>query len=396
MYLQYEKINKLANQLFNLIMISSFCCPRSLTYNFPIISKITTYLQLICMIYTLIIFFKYSITEKIDKCIYIFILYESTLIISTVINRGSFLDACIESFRFIILFIFLYMQFNYNSNFIFKWFRMLLCILIVINFITLLVYPDGMYELHNLTWETNNNWFLGDKNGIINYLLPAMLLSNIDLKRKNTLIKKTNFIILLLISAFTTVKINSTTSIFVFCIFLFSIVFPNIINNTKIFNIENYFIVGVLVFIMFVILNFRELLSFIVVDIFHKTLEFSNRTHIWKLTLQSITENLFCGVGYQPSDNVTAIIHQVNSHNHFLWITYRTGIVGTSFFLVLLMSMANRLRKLKFTNTYVIYSLTLFCFFIEWMFEVCTNYTFTFMFVLGFSIEKLYEKGEIN
>lgn len=396
MYLPKQN-GKTLSRMLEIVLLFSFLCPFSLTYNFAAISRVMSLLRVVGIAYALLLFLLAVRFKRADKNMLFFLAFEAMLILSTLINGGSIGASTSEAIKFIAIFTICYTRMLTGDELIFKWLSAILWLMVFVNFVTLLLYPGGMYITYNTGWSSNMCWFLGDKNGIINYLIPSVLLSalnymNSDRKRK----KRFTFLFQIVISIYTVIAIQSSTTIVVFAVFLLGIIFPDMLKMHKVFNARNYMfaVIGVLCVVVF--FNFIHLFDFLIVDILHKEATLTNRTLIWGRALLAIKENFLFGVGYQDTMAVRSILLQVNTHNHYLWILFRTGIIGMVFFVLNTLNATKELMKYKNDARCQLIAWTFFCFFIEWMFEVCTNYTLPFMFAMCFSIDAITKKWRKN
>ena len=195
-------------------------------------------------------------------------------------------------------------------------------IVIYINFLTLLIYPNGMYTTETTTF----NWFLGYDNTHIVYYLPAVLVALIYSEVTSKKLRVRLLICVVLISS---ILRWSATTIVGLLIFLMLTLIPIFRKNTKIFNFKNYMIVIFTIFVTIVILRLQNYLSFIIVDILGKDLTFANRTPLWDTTMEYIKDNIFLGYGWQSDDIRHAMYNSssvISAHNQILEYLYLGGI----------------------------------------------------------------------
>lgn len=109
------------------------------------------------------------------------------------------------------------------------------------------------------------------------------------------------------------------------------------IRNThlNVINSMNAFIVGIALHIIIVILNSASLFAWFITNVLHKSLTFTSRSYIWQSAIATILQNPFWGTG-------ASAVHVKNwsityySHNLFLDIGMRYGIIAIVLFIIVL------------------------------------------------------------
>lgn len=265
--------------------------------------------------------------KKIPKIIIGIFTYCMICIVSTFINSYSNLGNVV--FQMIKLFalclIYDYGIRNDLKN-ILKSTNIIFSILVIINLITMILYPHGMW-ISPVTgyWE---NWFLGYDNNHITIFLPTLIFMYIyDRVYKKRLTFKF-FIILFLINLSIIISWSATSVVAIFLVDIY-ILFEKILS--KIFVKSKKIIVGYLVlFISIIILKVQNIFSFLIVDILKKDLTFSGRIYIWEYIKKFIVSKPLLGYGIQDSYtryNMTALWKSYHAHNFVLEILYRGGIL---------------------------------------------------------------------
>ncbi|MCQ2548469.1 MAG: O-antigen ligase family protein [Lachnospiraceae bacterium] len=206
--------------------------------------------------------------------------------------------------------------------------------LVLVNFITVLLFPEGMYS----AGAYSRNYFLGYDNTHINIQLPAiamMALSSEDNKREK---KYYLLCVIVLISALITFSATSVISLSVFVLgmivihfgkekmFIKKILFPKIYVSFCVFaGISFSIIAGTLLLSV----------GHFFVEVFHKDLTLSSRTLIWANSLAYIEKSPIIGYGYELPDVINSqlvnIAGQVgwggSTHSFYLWILFLGGAV---------------------------------------------------------------------
>lgn len=217
-------------------------------------------------------------------------------------------------------------------------------VLIYINLITIIFYPNGLYLVYG---NVNAHYFLGHRNNTIEYIIPALLFNLIrDINKYNKYsfnIYSLTFISI--ISVFLTWSVNAVLVL----TFLIFVIFTPCINRVKnFFNIYNFSIGYVMLFILIVILKFQNYFEWLIVGILHRSLDFTNRVHIWDRSLFWIKESFIFGYGYENAGiKILKIFHSNSCHNYLLDFLYMGGILMVFVFCIILFKTSNKLKQIK-------------------------------------------------
>ncbi len=247
-------------------------------------------------------------------------------------------------------------------------------IFIYINFITMLFYPSGMYSTGTISnGIAYQNWFLGFKNILVCYFLPAYIISYLYMNITGN--KTRTFFLTIVIFVSTLISGSTTTLVGITILLLFS-VFSFLQKQYKIFNFKNYFITIIILFFCIVICRFQNLFEFLIVDILNKDLTFTNRTELWDITLDAIANKPIIGHGWESTDlrhlmyNSSTII---TAHNQILEYMYLGGIIAITVLFIIINIANNDLKKYYKDKNIQIISLGFFIYQILNLTEVYLN-----------------------
>lgn len=256
-------------------------------------------------------------------------------------------------------------------------------IFIYINFITMIIYPNGLYSTGTtFTGIAYQNWFLGFKNILICYFLPAYIISYLYM---NITGKKTRTIVLTLIIFISTFIAGSTTSLVgLFILLLFSI-FSFLQRQYKIFNFKNYIITTILMFFGIVVFRLQNMFEFLIVNILQKDLTFTHRTELWDTTMKAITNNPIIGHGWQNTD-IRHFMYSsstiITAHNQILEYLYLGGIIAILVLLIIIKVSNNDIKKYYKDKNIQIISLGFLIYQILNLTEVYLNPIILLLFIL--------------
>lgn len=340
-----------------LIILLSYCF-------FPNISTLSKYIKYLSYIFSFIIFVVYLLNFKYSKFIFMLFGFASVILFSSYINTyGSTLEFFKIYFRIISLTCYLdyglkkYTKPTLNSLFL------VFYLLIVINFYTIIKYPNGLYT----TDLYSSNWFFGYDNTHIFMYLPALILLFCTKK-----IFKPYGILLFLVITFSIFKCFSANSVVAYSIFLLYFIFNRSISKIEFLNIKSFFCTYIILFFLFVKFRIQNLFEWFIVGVLKKSLTFSTRTLIWDRVEKLIVEHPFLGYGQECNLTIVSKLgnpHYTHAHNTFLDVLYKCGLFGLIFHLLLIILPCKELYKYKDYFLAKILSVLLFSAMIMMIFE---------------------------
>lgn len=387
------KKNEIIKKIIYILFLLPFFRPRSVAVFFPKLNYIVyTIFPIIVLCIVLMFCIKNKCFSKITIYIYGLMLI---LFMTTILNNGD-LE---ETIKIIINVIGLSMLIDFGIKKDTKLFlesaNIFFVILITINLITMILYPNGMYiDSSNYT----DNWFLGYRNIHILFILPAIVINIIKSYYLNNTITKKCFFFLVTCFISMIMARSGTATIGVFLILFLIIIYK----KAKYFNIKKYTIASLVANICIVILRIQEIFKYIIVDIMHKNLTLTGRIYIWDDVENLILKKPFFGYG-QEFKNIRLLktkLPSYHAHNQLLEITYKTGFIGLFLFLIIVFSCTKKLYKFKDYNISKTLSICLFSILIMMITEAYVFNNFLYLFVIFYNIDVFVkirgEKDEKN
>lgn len=321
---------------------------------------------------------------KIDKFILFVILFYCSLLFSTFYFSQSYVNLIYE-FASILSWIVLFkINMLDNKDKFLTTLENTFFILLLINFITIILFPGGFY-LNSSGYS--GNYFLGYDNNLITYIFPALALSFTNSLNKNGKIGLKS-IFLLIISFCSTIFTWSATGV-VSMVIMIVLFFAYTINK-KDFPIKKYIVVALSLFIGIVFLRFQNIFSFIIEGWLKKDLTFTGRTYIWDIFIGEIKKSILIGHGIVDSKYLIRTLNAGHAHNYFLQILYQGGLVTFSMFLGFFFSAINKVKNCK-EKKYV--GIVIFAYLISFIFEA---YSLINMFIIVLLIAYYYEPSSKN
>lgn len=365
----------------------------------PAIEQCNTGLHMLYRLYlygsillTLILYFVELVYYKSlpGKMVFYAILFSAALVFSTILNHGETKIAILDGLVLISLFSLCEMMLKKSLMTFLDAMSPLMSTLVVLNFITLIAFPNGMYintVLRSSFWSSPNNWLLGYDNAFFAYLLPAMLFSiirNIYLKR--TPISAVRTIIICSICFYSVLSRWQAGS--VVSILLFGVLSLLIILNIepKFFNSVSYLLGNVILFFGIVVFRLQNVFADLIIHGLGKDLSFTGRTRVWDASFKSIGRSLWTGYGLEDVYKTIGKLKLSSTHNSFLWILYRGGILQFLPFTAMIMDSTIQLFKNRNKPYVAIAAAGMCCMFLNWQIEAITANSLMMLFIFSYYI----------
>lgn len=361
---------------------------------YPLVNKILLFISLF------IIFLIYVANPSLilnNNGLIIIILYYLSLFFSNYINASlnlSYLLSLILSIGFALLLGYAILNKNELLSLLLA-LKILIYLYALLNIILIFIYPEG---IPSVLQERGSQYYLfGNVNASIRFLLPGLLFSMLYDVLKKDKVGKGSWL-LLIITWITLIKTWAVTAMF--GLFFYSVIILLNMKKTKVY----FAYIGALIgsIIMTVFLVFFKIESNLLAEIllyFEKDLTFSSRDVLWMNAVDTIKQSIIWGYGDLDRDELEYFIgNRHGSHNYYLDILLRGGIVSASILLVGLLYMSTKIIRSKgsfITNLLVASS---GAYFVMWMAEpfIATEYLmFSILFVLMSQINRL-EKYYLN
>lgn len=378
--------NKLKKYLFFIFLILPYFKPAFFT-TIPLVNKIFNAFQVFNFLIIIILTIKEKNISKINILIVIFI---TILIFSTELNNGNLEEAITIGLRIISLCFLVDYGLRKNTKEFLISFEYLLTFLVFINFLTLFIYPNGMYI--NLSNGYKSNWFLGFKNSHILYILPSILLSLINSYIYSEKINKRT-IFLIIISTISVLKVKSSTSIVAIMMIILFLFFKNSIKKYNL-NLKKYVICYLVAFFSIIIFRIQNLFKFFIINILGKDLTFTGRVYIWDYVIQKIKMKPILGYGVEYRNYLLSIDKYpfYYSHNAILEIIKQTGLIGILIIYFIIRTIIKKLNKYKKETITITISFVLFIYLIMMLMETYEYEYFFFLFPLCYNIDNIINK----
>ena len=349
------------------------------------------YLENILAAYAII--FVYNNRKRLSIFSYITLLYFVYFLLDTMFHGGCDIHTLISNIK-----IMLFVQVadieieknDYDTISIMWMFVFAFC---VINFISLIAFPNGLYQVETVwnEWGTKTSsryWVFGFKNSHAFWCLLLELLSALKwyLRPSNT--NKILAYICACVAVITQLLVGSSTAtvactigaIAIFCVvFLKPKQDRNVLINSYWIVVLNYLIDTLLVFGMV------TFLGPIIQNVFGKDLTFSNRTNAWMAAFMGFLKNPVFGTGILSANAAKQYLGSLSymqAHNEWLQCLWQGGIVLFVIVVGMFFSIAKQNTSIKERNLKVMSDLFLVSVFVEMAFEVWLGSQLTWIMLL--------------
>lgn len=263
-------------------------------------------------------------------------------------------------------------------------------ILIVINYISLYVFPNGMYSGENFS----RNWVLGFNNLHVRIMLPGICLSMLCSYSKYGRMT-VRPLLLLLVSFLSVLKVNSSTSIVGLAFFSILLFVLLVFDRRRLLSMINLFSGTLVIFavdIAIVIMGRIGAVSFIIEDLLGKDASFTGRTDLWEKATDYFLKKPVFGYGYMSGEKYQRLLgnsQAIHPHNFLLYLLLTGGIFLLAVF-VLMISMSGKMLSASGSPASKIILCTILSFFVMGISEslVGTNFLYP-MFVLAMNVDSI-------
>ena len=311
-------------------------------------------------LFTIILLF-YLKNKTISKFFLIYILFFGTILLSTIIHQGDVTWFLSQYIPYLAIFMYCEMLCKDKKNVIMllKCLTYLLIVLYIINIITIYKFPNGIWS--------ENTYFLGLDNIYAPMIVfgTAIMLLYAQMVKKGILFQ----LFCCILSFMTLFLTNCATGLVGISIFIIGYLLRNQLKNIKMFQYKNYLFLGIILTYLIVFLRLQEIFSFIITDVFGKSMTLSLRTLIWDTAIYDFKNNILFGIGYSTGHSHCTILH----------ILKIGGILAFAVYLIFLF-MINKKTEIYRKNIYVfILSLSMLSYFIM---AVDEYYFYNYFFIV--------------
>lgn len=312
---------------------------------------------------------------------------QAYLVINTVFHQGEVWTSMVQAFS-VVSVILLYELVQEEDVFLSA---QLFCfeLVIYINLITELLYPEGMYQTQNGLFVAKLNWFLGYYNNHSQYYIPALLMAFLYKERTGKKIRV--YAIMTVIFASSVLAWSGGVLMGLLSMTIVYVLFKK---KSNCFHYYTYWSIHILFFIAIFQLKFQELFRWLLDGVFGKWRSLDVRILLWDRYLSFIQNSLVFGYGVEKGivrELKSGFHFAMHAHNFLLEIFYQGGIIYFLLMLLIVIIAGKRVYKYRFTLESQIIGVA----FLGWC--VCTLVEpFTTPFLMGMFVIAYYSNAQKN
>lgn len=322
----------------------------NITYFNNMIPKLSTILFLLRLVLLGYIFANMCVSkQKISKTMISLLCLSGWIMLVTLFMEGT-VTAVLRALS-IPLLLSLYIDWKRNNRNLLScidvWLKVL-SVLIILDFISMFLYPNGMYadSMYSL------NWVLGYKTARLVFSLPCCVLATIvSIKKYNKITWKTYLCYIISVgSLYYSQATAASVSLLVACVGMI------VVYNGKYLawlwkRIINFKIVipvyAIITFLVVYIQN-SPAVQYVITQVLKKDATLTTRTYIWNHCIEVMKEHPFTGVGYlsiQQYQEITNNMYATSAHNMSLTILMCGGVLGILLYIWVMVNSWNSLKR---------------------------------------------------
>lgn len=398
------------SKFFIYLCLFCFFTPEAIRFNQYLPNALDYINALKAVLYIVLLIRTFVKKNQIVKPLFLIICIEGLILISTIINGNkaseyfTWLNTTINITGIFILFSIAISEkfFSAFFEYLYKYIKTV----VILNLIIALILPNGIgiSSMDNMWGSTTDHiiHLMGFKNNWFLWLLPYSVLSELRVeifKRKRGLSP-----LISLSSAFYCESSTCILSLSLFYLVIYFKNFPIITSIEKSLGFGKIFLMVIVINIAIVILRIQDIFSFIIKDILHKELDFTQRTSIWDQALVYIIKSPFLGYGNGTNGKFLNIAgYEIPAHNLFLDIILQGGFITFVLFLALTVCACKYIKYLHSKNTRIILNMSILFLFIASLMETYFSKPlfyipfllsyFLYFYSSGQSLKSIYERS---
>lgn len=275
--------------------------------------------------------------SRLPKLIIWIALFESAILISTMINKGYLSRAIIDGVSVVAYVIILFFASKFNAKGLVHQMKKLLLFLMLINLATMLLFPQGLQAELYIN-NANSLYFMVIDNGSALFLCFCTLIFYLDGEKRKWIY------LACVLSAFLS---ESATTIFTVLLLHLFIILVNRSSMKRAMNPYLLLAIYIGIFVFILSMQRNVVLTFILENIFERSDTFTGRYLLWEQAFRLIKQAPWLGYGRTQVDYIVAWGGHYSSHNYILELLLQGGVCALSLFFVIVVSAFKKTKKNK-------------------------------------------------
>lgn len=297
----------------------------------PLLNFIYQYMLLFTLCYCVLLYLK---RKKIpSRYVWLFLILEIWLYFVTSLNNGDLPEVGRMS-RGVLGLAFIFDLFSDDMDILIKCFFKYFVCLVSLNFLLMLLFPQGIYSIYSSAYSTNTiEWLFGVGNSAISWHFPAVVISWIYSKMIHNDKYAWYMSIIALIANLIDGSATATVGI------LMILLIQNVNLMRKILKPKIGVILATIFFLLIVIFQNFDYLQPIIVGFLGKDMTFTGRLAIWNNAVSAIKQNPIIGHGVMYSNDIIKILGALSNtdiiwegathcHDNYLQIAFTGGLIA--------------------------------------------------------------------
>ncbi|MFI3214117.1 MAG: O-antigen ligase family protein [Eubacteriales bacterium] len=262
------------------------------------------------------------------------------LILTTAINSQDVFYAFKKLIECFLVCMLLEVGLYYNGTKVLRWIFNYLFILITINTILIVPFPDGLLEEYTDT-VNYKVFFLGIKNSMINWVALTFIMGLLYMECTKDIHFQKRYICFLFIATCSVFFTGSSTGIII--LILFITYYISLYIHKYNLSIKKIIPVLVVAFLSIIIFRVQNNFTYLFDFLFGKDASFSGRDMLWDAALSYIPEKLIFGYGIRENSVINFYGRSYTSHNLVLEILLDGGIFQLLILLLIIYVLVKRI-----------------------------------------------------
>lgn len=279
---------------------------------------------MLCMICLLMFVKRKVVINKASITIGLIVCGELWKIASSIMN-GMVYNGWGATLNTLGITMFTYLALKQDSKAFFEGGSLLLGSYVIINTMTVLLFPNGMYASSMYTM----NFFLSYRTAWFIFYLEATFLCLLSNELYPSKSKRRWLLFVLFCEYLSMIIVWTATGLFCITLGLLLILLWKQ-NRFKVFSLKTIMLAEIALFFGIVVFQMQEKFAFIIVNILKKDITFSQRVRIWNNAIDAVRNSLWIGYGSMDASKAASILgYGVNhAHCYYLNTTLYFGVVG--------------------------------------------------------------------
>lgn len=325
------------------------------------------------------------VKQKISAIVVLICIQQTFILGVTLLNEGDIYICAVSVFS-IISIVLLYDGMRYDREVFLS--SQLFCfeLMIYINLITELLFPDGMYATHESLFVSNRHWFLGFYNNHTVYFIPAFMFAWLY---KETTGKKLRTYFLTCVIFISALLVWSGGVLM--ALFGMAFVYVLLKNRTRLFHYYTYWSIHVFFYLFIVVLKLQDVFQWLIDGVLGKWRSLLLRMTLWDRTRGFISEAPLFGHGV-----FNAITRQLengfnwagHAHNLLLELLYQGGLVYLALWVTIVIVAGKKLYRYRNTMESKIIAIAFFGWCLATLVEPFTSPFLMGMFIIAYYSNK--------